>query len=152
MLYGPNLASKPIDAPDVAGGHAWRVTVKARGANRWDAGANMPVEKAAKAGDALLMAIYVRAPDLADGAKTRIANLGVQLAKAPYTPMFQSSIDVTNKWTLYYASGRVAQDQPAGTLQMMVNLADEKRVLELGPAFLLDFGPNQDLAKLPKNS
>ncbi|MEN2786880.1 hypothetical protein ACFOKI_08875 [Sphingomonas qilianensis] len=65
--------------------------------------------------------------------------------------MIGNPVTVTNAWKLYYASGKTGRAFAAGSANVAAHLAAAKHVIELGPVFVLDFGPDYDPAKLPKN-
>ncbi|MEG3165320.1 hypothetical protein U1701_12015 [Sphingomonas sp. PB2P19] len=150
-IYGAGQTSKLGTTQGVPGNQAMRVTVAAKGANAWDVGAQSPIQKAIGAGDAILVAVYLRAPQLKDGETTSIPFLGANEKAAPYAMVIGSPVIITNSWKLYYASGKTTRAFAADTANVAVHLAAAKHVVELGPVFVLDFGPDYDPAKLPRN-
>ena len=149
-FYGP-ATSKGVKVTGVPGNQAVQVTVPAKGANVWDVGGISPIQKAIAANDTILVAAWIRDPQLKDGETTTIKNFGATQAAEPYASIAAIDVAVTREWKLYYASGKAPQAFPAGTARVSVHLAAEKHVVELGPVFVLDFGPGQDPAKLPHN-
>lgn len=150
-IYGTAQRSKLGKTQGVPGDQAMRVDVTAKGANAWDVGAQSPIQKAIGAGDAILVAVYLRAPLLKEGETASIPFLGATDKAPPYATLVGNPVTIGNQWKLYYASGKAAQAVPAGTANVAVHLAAAKQVIELGPVFVLDFGPDYNLAKLPKN-
>ena len=126
-----------------------RVTVSAKG-NPWDVGAISSLSKPVKAGDTVLVAVYLRAPALKDGETTPVPLFGVNESSPPYTAIAKGSADVTNQWKVYYASGPAAKAYTPEQLAVGVQLAAARHVVELGPVLVYDFGPNVDPAKLPR--
>lgn len=130
---------------------ATRVTVSAKGANPWDAGAVSPIAKPIAAGDVVLVAIYLRAPSLKDGETTPVSYFGLGQAAAPYEMIVSGSAGVTNQWKLFYASGKAARAYAADAVSVGIHLAADKHVIDLGPVQVFDFGADFDPARLPKN-
>jgi hypothetical protein len=75
-VYGPDQTSKllakggPHDYPAV------EATVRKAGKNAWDDGAVSPISKAIGAGDVILVAVYLRGPNLADGQSETLPLIG----------------------------------------------------------------------------
>jgi len=150
-IYGAGQTSKLGKTTGVPGNQAMRVSVAAAGQNPWDVGALSPIQKAIAAGDVVLVAVYLRAPQLADGQTAPIAFLGATANDPPYAGIAGQPVTIGNGWKLYYASGTATRAFAAGTARVSIQLAAAKNVIELGPVFVLDFGPGYDPAKLPKN-
>ena len=77
--------------------------------------------------------------------------IGVTEAAEPYGTIAAAAVQITSQWKLYYALAKTNGALKAQTARVAVHLADAKRVVELGPVFVLDFGPNYDQGMLPKN-
>ncbi|TPG42504.1 hypothetical protein EAH79_01030 [Sphingomonas koreensis] len=150
QFYGGDDKGRPVKAPEVPGGEAVRVKIAAKGANPWDVGALSPIQKPIAAGDAILVAVYLRAPMVKDGETTAV-QIGATGNAAPYIPIAGADVTITNGWKLYYAAGKAGAAFAGGAAQASVQLAADKHVVDLGPVFVLDFGPNQDIATLPHN-
>ena len=150
-VYGPGQTVKALKDDGVPGGQVLRVTVTAKGANAWDVGSSSPIQKPIAAGDTILVAVYMRAPDLKDGETTPIPFLGANGVAAPYENVVGNPVAITKDWKLYYASGKAPKAFPGDTVRATAHLAAEKHVVDLGPVFVLDFGQNYDPAKLPTN-
>jgi hypothetical protein len=150
-IYGAAQKSKLGKTQGVPGDQAMRVDVLAKGANAWDVGAQSPIQKAIAAGDAILVAVYLRAPSLKDGETASIPFLGATESTPPYAGVVGNAVTIGNQWKIYYASGKTARAFAVGTANVAVHLAAAKQVIELGPVFVLDFGPDYSLARMPKN-
>jgi hypothetical protein len=151
QVYGPNQKAKALNDGGVPGGQVIRVTVSAKGANAWDVGSSSPIQKPIAAGDTILVAMYLRAPELKDGETASIPYIGANGVAAPYENLVGNGVTINKDWKLYYASGKAAKAFPGGTMRATAHLAADKQVIDLGPVFVLDFGQNYDPAKLPKN-
>src|SRR5436305_13507135 len=66
-VYGPGQTNKRLETDGPKGYPEVRVTVTQKGKNAWDAGAVSPVAKPIGAGDTVLVAVYLRAPEARDG-------------------------------------------------------------------------------------
>ena len=150
-VYGPNQASKLLDKEGPKGYPALRVTVSKPGKNAWDAGAVSVVPKPVGAGDAVLVAVYLRAPELKDGETLELPLIGATGAAAPYPAIAGEKVALTNQWKLYFASGKAPQAFAAGGVQATVHLAGARQVIDLGPLRVYDFGPDMDVKRLPHN-
>jgi hypothetical protein len=150
-VYGPGQTNKTLPNDGPKGYPAIRVTVTAKGKNPWDAGAVSPIPKAIGAGDVLLVAIYLRAPEARDGETIALPFVGVGGGAAPYPTIFSNPVAVTNQWKLFFAGGKAAQAFAAGSAQAGIHLAGDTHVVDLGPIRIYDFGPDFDPARLPKN-
>lgn len=150
-FYGAGHSEKAVRAVGIPGEQAVRVTITAKGANAWDVGALYPTTKPIAANDTMLVAVYLRAPNVQAGQTTAISFVGATGGDAPYPPLASASVQIGPEWKIYYAAGMAPQAFAPGKARIAVHLAGAKQVLELGPAFLLDFGAGYDPAKLPKN-
>jgi len=150
-FYGPGLTKKVMKDADLPGGEFIRATVSQKGANPWDAGASYEVDKAIKAGDVIFFAIYMRAPELNGDETASIPGMGVGQANAPYGAIAMSNARASNHWGVFYAAARAPANFPRGQARASVQLAADKQVIDLGPVFVLDLGPDYDLSTLPHN-
>jgi len=150
-IYGPGQTNSYDDKGGPAGYPVTHVKVNQAGTNAWDAGAISPLNKPVAAGDVVFVAVYLRAPELKDGETTSLPFIGVTGSAAPYENLATGSALVTNQWKQYYAVGKAPHAFAAGGAQAAIHLASEKHVLDIGPIRVFDFGPNQDIARLPHN-
>jgi hypothetical protein len=147
--YGPDQTSKQLDKGGPQNYPALEVSVSRAGKNAWDDGAVSPVPKAIAAGDVILVAVYLRNPNLADGQTETLPLVGATGAAAPYPAIAGAPANVTNQWKIFFASGKAPQAFPAGGAQVTVHLSSAKHVIQLGPIRIYDFGPDFDLKRLP---
>lgn len=152
-VRGVGQQPKPFDDVAVQGGRALRVVVPGKGANVWDIAARTPIQKPIAKGDTLLLAFWARAEVPAEGQKTAILpGIRIEQTSAPYGSFAQDSAQVDGTWTMVYASGIADQDYGRGSLEVAIHLAAAKQTVDLGPAFVFDFGQNYDQSKLPHNA
>jgi len=148
--YGAGFALH--DDPAVQAGKAMRVTIAKKGSNPYDSAAWDPIVKPVSKGDVILVAYWARAEEPPTGSETvSVPNVTVGLSKAPYTSFGEGAATITRKWTMYYASGVADADYKPGKLVVSVQLGSDAQVVDLGPVFVLDFGPDYDRTKLPHN-
>lgn len=149
-VYGPGQTSQILEST-VQGGHALRVDVAAAGANPWDVGAGSVTTKPITRGDVLLLAVWLRAERLPQGAATAAINIRLQGTAAPYPEIAAASIAVGPEWKLYFAQTVAASDFAAGQAGATVQLATASQTIDLGPVFIFDLGPDYDRSTLPTN-
>lgn len=147
-IYGSTQSHETLPQGGPKGYPMTRVTVKAKG-NPWDVGATSSLSQPIQAGDAILVAVYLRAPALKDGESTPVTYFGLNETSAPYASVVAGSAEVTNQWKVFYASGRATKTLAPGQVAPGMHLSAAKHVLELGPVRVYNHGKNVDPAKLP---
>lgn len=150
-FYGTGISDQAIKDAEIPGGRVVRATIDRKGANNWDAGALYDVRKPIRTGDVIFFAAYLRAPQLKDGEKTAITGMGVSQNGEPYAPIAAADVRIGNQWGVYYASAKATRDYPRGQARVSIQLASDKQVIDLGPAFVLNLGPDYDAGTLPRN-
>lgn len=150
-IYGPGQTNKRIETGGPKGYPAYQVNVTQVGKNAWDVGAVSVVPKPVHSGDVILVAVYLRAPQLAANATEDLPLVGATGASPPYVAVAGAPAKVSNQWQIFFASGTAPQDFPANGIQATVHLASNKHLIELGPVKVYDFGAGFDLRRLPHN-
>ncbi|ATY32763.1 carbohydrate binding domain-containing protein [Sphingomonas psychrotolerans] len=137
QAYGITPAPKVVSDKEVQGGKALRLPVTGTG-DPWSAGVNVPLIKAVKAGDKIVIAFYARLSK----AEAATAKVGaqLQLSSAPYTAIFSKNFDATAQWQFLQAAGKADKDYPAGAIGASFHVNTGKHVLDLGPVAVLDMG------------
>jgi len=148
-VYGPDQTNKRLEKDGPQNYPAYEVSVSRASKNAWDDGAVTPIPKAIGAGDAILIAVYLREPALADGQTDTLPLIGATGASPPYPAIAGAPANVTNQWKLYFASGKAPQAFAAGASQVTVHLASAQHVVQLGPVRVYNLGPDFDLNRLP---
>lgn len=129
------------DDAAVQGGKALRIQVPKKGSDPWATALGSAVKKPVKAGDALLLAFYVRLETGENGAATAtLPFAGVQLADSPWTPIFHDPVEIGHDWKLVQVKGKADRDYAGGKLKVTVHLATAKQTIDVGPLILLDQG------------
>ena len=139
--YGPTQTMKIVKDGKVQGGVAQRIEITAKGPEAYTSGATTPVDKPIARGDRLMVAFWARAPKVAAGKTTPIPFAGLQLSSAPYTQFVSGSAAVGRDWQMFQVRGIADKDYAAGQVNVSLHLSAEKTVIDLGPVFVLDFGP-----------
>jgi len=125
----------------VQGGMARRIEVPGKSEQAWAVSIVNPLTKPVKAGDKLVLAFWARLAKGENGASTAsLPYNAVQLAGAPYTPLFTNGATVVGEWKMYEARGKADKDYPAGALNATIHLATAKQTIDIGPVFVLDLG------------
>jgi len=150
-FYGPGMTQKQMKDSEIPGGVFVRVDVSQKGGHPWDVGGGYSVDKPIKAGDVIFFAIYARAPNLKDGETASMPGLGVCQNAAPYTPIAVADKQITNQWGVYYIAAKATSAWRRGEAHIAMQLAADKQVIDLGPVFVLDLGPDYDINSLPHN-
>lgn len=139
-VYGAGQTVANFKDSNVEGGGGKRVTIANATTNPWDIGANVDVEKPYKKGDALMFAVYLKLESRDPNATVDIPAT-IQINKAPYTAVIQGTVTVTTQWQLLYINGVADKDYDGkGATAATLNLGGQAKVIDLGPAFVLDSG------------
>lgn len=150
--WGLTPSPTPHDVQGVTGGKALTIDVK-RAGDPWSVGAVMTNSGAIKAGDVLLLGVWVRATKLPEGqSEARMPVVLLEAQGEPKVTLAQASnVAVGEGWTMLYASGVAPKDVAPGQSSIILQMGEAVQTLELGPALLFDFGPDYDRARLPQN-
>ncbi len=148
--YGPDQTKEIIAAPELPGKQAVRVHVEKAQSQYYAVGTSSPLTGAIRKGDTIFVAFYARTGDNNSGSGV-ISSMQVELQKAPYTPAVESAVTVPKGgWQLFYFWGVAQADIPAGTGMLSAQIGAYKQVLEFGPAFVLNLGPDVPSSALPQ--
>jgi hypothetical protein len=125
--------------PSVQGGRALRVPVPGRSEQPWSVSVAVPITRAVKAGDNLVLAFWARLESGENGAATSILPYNaVQMAGAPYTPVFTGPVTIGREWQMHELRGRANRDYAAGELNVSIHLATARQTVDIGPVFVLN--------------
>ena len=101
--------------------------------------------------DVIFFAVYLRAPQIKDGETAEMPGMGVSQNGAPYAAIAMATAHITNRWGVYYAAAKAPATYARGQAKIGLQLAADKQVIDLGPVFALDLGPDYDINSLPHN-
>lgn len=135
-VYGPGQTHKGRRDGRIQGGGAMRVTIAAKPANPWDAGASSPIVRPIRKGDTLVLALWARLEAGGAGGSTEIA-AAIQRSTAPYDPIVTGRVTLTGEWKLVHIEGVAAADHPAGAANVALSLGTAAHTVDLGPVFVM---------------
>lgn len=125
----------------VQGGKALRVQVPARSAQTWDTAVSVPINRAVRSGDHLVLAFWARLEQGDNGATSAsLPYNSVQLAAAPYSAVFTGPATITPTWQMFSIEGQANRDYAANALNVSIHLATGHQTVDIGPVFVLNMG------------
>ena len=125
----------------VQGGKALRVPVPGRSDQAWTVSVAVPIARAVSAGDNLVLAFWARLERGDDGATSAtLPYNAVQLAREPYTALFNGPVTIGPEWQMHELRGRADRDYAAGDLNVSLHLASGRQTVDIGPVFVLNMG------------
>jgi hypothetical protein len=125
----------------VQGGKAIRITIPGKRKNVWDSAVGSALTKPVKAGDHLVLAFWARLEKGENGATTAtLPYNAVQLAASPWTPLFNSAVDIGPQWEMHEIRGTADKDYAAGALTVTMHIATARQTIDVGPVIVLDLG------------
>ena len=127
--------------PEVQGGRALRVQVPGRSERAWSVTVAVPITGAVRAGDALVLAFWARLErGENEASSSELPYNAVQMAGAPYTPVFAGAASIGPEWQMHEFRGRADRDYAAGELNVAIHLATARQTVDIGPVFVLNMG------------
>jgi hypothetical protein len=127
--------------PAVQGGKALRVPVPGRSEQAWSVSVAVPITRAVRSGDLLVLAFWARLERGEDGATSTVLPYNaVQMSGAPYTAVFNGPVTIGPEWRLVELRGRANRDYAAGELNVSIHLATARQTVDIGPVFVLNMG------------
>lgn len=135
-VYGPGQTHKLRKDPKVQGGGAMRVDIAKAQANVWDIGASVPINGAIKAGDNLLLIVWIRH----EGEGTISIPAIIQKGTPPYSPILPGTLVATSEWQMATIKGVANGDYSAGESNVALQLGGTAGKIDLGPVFVLNQG------------
>lgn len=107
----------------------------------WRIGVVTPLLKPVKKGDLIVIAFWARASGTENGAPGRIGR--VQLEATPVIrTIFEQGFDIGPEWKMYQLKGVADRDYAPRALNAAMHLDAAKQLLDLGPLFVLNYGPS----------
>ncbi|KAA9131352.1 hypothetical protein F3N42_08495 [Marinihelvus fidelis] len=147
-VYGPGQVTEVLPGEGPQGFPAFRVDVQSKAANPWEIGTVNSIEKPIAKDDVIVVALWLRAPHLADGETTEIPSFGLSLSSPPYDGIAGNSATVTHQWQQFFATGTAGKNFSASELGLGVHLGNAARVIDLGPVRVFNLGPGADVSGL----
>lgn len=140
--YGLNLPPQIRSDKDVQFGKAMRIQLSGH-ADFWRIGVITPTLKPVKKGDRMVIAFWARAEKTENGAPGVIRRAQLEATTPAIRTIFEKAFDIGPEWKMYQLSGVADRDYPPGQLNAALHLDGAKQVLDIGPLFVLDYGPAQ---------
>jgi endo-1,4-beta-xylanase len=160
LINTPGIASwkvngttdfKIVPAANVSGGKAISIVINKARDNPWDIAVTAPLTEGVSVGDALFLAVQIRATSADNEAQSGvIAASKIEENSPPHKLLVETSAQVSDKWTTLYASGIVEKNYSASATHITVHLAAARQTIEIGNVYAFNLGPDIDLASLPK--
>lgn len=151
-VFGSNERHNIVGDNGVPGGEALEITVTQAGLNSWSTGVNWATTGDISKDDVVFLAYWAKGLDAKNEAQTPIISPArVQQSAEPYNSALTGVAYLSRDWQLYYASGKSAYDIAAGASGISFHLGLTPQTLRLGPAYLINLGPNADFNRLPRN-
>lgn len=120
--WGLTPSPTPHDVQGVTGGRALTIDVK-RAGDPWSVGAVMTNSGAIKAGDVLLLGVWVRATKLPEGQSEARMPVVLEAQGEPKVTLAQASnVAVREGWTMLYASGVAPKDVAPGESSIILQM------------------------------
>jgi endo-1,4-beta-xylanase len=140
-----------VSAPEISGGKAVSVVVPRAKDNPWDISITTPLNERILSGDTLFLAVQIRASSADNEAQSGVISASkIEESSGAYTVIADSGGQVSDKWTMLYATGVAKQDYDVGAAHVTVHLAAARQTIEVGNAYAFNLGPEVDQASLPK--
>jgi len=133
IVWGKNQSNARVPDMSVEGKKAVRITIPNAGGQPGDATVQSPIKAAIRQGDRLRMSVWLKTSASAPGAPGR-AILKLKQAKPPYGNLAEQTVDVGPDWKQYVLDHVAAQDIPAGSTNVTVQLGLGQQTVDVGPA------------------
>jgi endo-1,4-beta-xylanase len=128
-------------------GDVWRITIPTLPPNSWGTQLGTPVKGTINEGDRCLLTFKARAIDC----KKAAGNNNVEIQQPPdYTKVGQGSFSVGAEWASVYTPFTATKSVPDGKGSVAIHLGGAVQTIEIAQVQLLNYGPDFDLAKLPR--
>lgn len=140
--YGLNLPPRIRDDKAVQFGKAMRFQLSGH-ADFGRIGVITPILKPVQKGDRIVIAFWARAEKTEGGAPGVIRRAQLEATRPAIRAIFEKAFEIGPEWTMYQLAGVADQDYPPGHLNAALHLDAAKQVLDIGPIFILNYGPLQ---------
>jgi hypothetical protein len=145
-------ASNFVKAPQLKGGAAQRLVISPKPAKPENAGVNTVITQPVKKGDVLVMTFWARVEK--GPSDSDLVTISVRIAEDPpsnATIGRETVVAVGKVWRLYSVNAKAPKDYSPGELRACLILGTGEQTIDLGPAAVLDFGPNYNSFFLLRN-
>jgi len=133
----PAGASADRDDKTIWLGKATRYTAAAKGQNRWDIGAAIPLQDGIAEGDKLIIAFAVKTVSAGTADGKALVGVRVQSSDPPYDGFADHLVAVGPNWQLIRLETVATKAIPAGKAQVALQFAETPQVVDIGPVYVL---------------
>lgn len=134
-VYGEGQSTQTV-ACEASGKTCLRVALQGKRANPWDIGAIAPITGDIRKGDKLQVLLWARLDT--DDAKAQVqVPVSLQLGAPPYTAVLSGSAVLTSKLEPVVLNGTAQVDQPAGTVNLSLQIGQVGQPVWLSAPFVL---------------
>lgn len=148
---GTAVKIETVKDNEVQGGTAERVTICQNShfmkASYFSASTTQPLKK----GDVLLLAFWAKVIEPPGNSQTLPTIAGFERSQAPFRDFGYVTLNLESRWKMYYAQAVTDQDYKAKEIIVHLEFNVAKAVFDLGPVFIMNYGKDYDLNKLPRN-
>jgi hypothetical protein len=117
----------------IPGGVALRVTVRSKGKNPWDTGVSAQMMGDVAQGDVVVAGFFARVETPPKNRQTATIIARVQQNALPFDSATQATFEIDGTWTFYCVEGTAKRSIGKGSLELSLQLASDKQVLDIGP-------------------
>ncbi|MFW6189639.1 MAG: endo-1,4-beta-xylanase [Planctomycetota bacterium] len=142
--------AKLVPVSDQPFDRAVRVRVTRAGESAWDAQLAVPLTGPVRKGNAYLLRAWVRGRSERDEAGDALCSFKLQKNERPWDQVTRLSTTAGREWRRLDWPFRADISLPRDRCILMVHLAQQPQVLEIGGLHLTDYGPNTELSELPQ--
>jgi hypothetical protein len=148
--YGANHTVVRKDDADVTGGKLLQLRVNRASKNVWDDAVTADIGGEIKKGDVIYMMLWARiSPEDKDNDSVTLPAISIQKSSAPYSKVVSKDITLSPGWQTLAIAGKASDDFPNYGSQLNFPIASGKHIIEFGPVFVFNLGPDADMRTLP---
>jgi len=118
-------------------GKATRYTAAAKGQNRWDIGATVPLTDGIAEGEKLVIAFAAKTVSAGTADGKALVGVRVQSSEPPYDGFADHLVAVGPNWQLVRIETVAAKAIPAGKATVALQFAEAPQVVDIGPVYVL---------------
>jgi hypothetical protein len=148
-IYGQDFTKRVVEDKTVTGAQAVRIKVKTGKPNPWDISMTVRMDKGVAAGDAILVAAWVRTEKPAKGRQDAEVQVRLQQAASPYSGLAEGVIRPGSDWQLWYVRGRAAEDFEASEINLAFNVGGDAHTIDIAQFYVMNLGQGVDVETLP---
>ena len=150
--HGEHARSRVVEAGEVVGGEALRVTVRKPGPDPWSVEVKARLTGEVAEGDVVFVAFLARAIEADNEAQNGVVStFSVQQDGGSYVPVAQASALVPlGSWRMYSGWGRAGVPLTPETGMIGIHLGATAQVIDIGPAVVVNLGPDVNTDALPR--